>query len=314
MSLANNWKPKPMANDITPTTAKFGLPAHLQGRPKDVNWGDIDPKQRMLPRIKLMQATSPECAEYPGEAIPGHFWHTTLTIDLGQELLGVPIMRRQTYNLWAPRSPGEDRGILARARDYIHWDPPDGVFQVRFPMNPKTYTWKTAKTVKESGLAEFGSSRPDDPKSAPAAALTFEVLWYLPEYSTLALTLNSKSGVRPAKQLFSMVDAKPTNPYNQLYRITAFQDRGPSGEAYFGYKYRGAGYCDAALCAITEPLFNQWKDVAFATADEEEDLDVEAARAPSRGDVYSERGARAPEPQGKAGVVDDDIPFTYEWR
>jgi hypothetical protein len=293
-----------MAQDIAPAS-KFALPAHLQGKPKTANWGDIDPRQRMLPRIKLLQATSPECAEYPREAIAGEFWHTTLTQSLGSELLGVPLFRRQSYTLWTPKGvPGQDGGVLARARDFVHWDPPDGVFHVRFPNNPKTYTWKTAKTVRESGLDLFGSSRPDDSKSHPAATLTFEVLWFLPDFNTLALTLNSRGGVQPAKQLFAMADAKPTAPYNQRYRICSQRKPGPSGESYFGYIYRGDGYCDEALSATTEQLFEQWKGVAFATADESEE--DETARQPATG----WRDSPPPEPRGEAGVIDsDDIPF-----
>jgi hypothetical protein len=299
-----------MVNDIAPVS-KNALPAHLQGKQKVESWGEIDPRQRMLPRIKLLQASNPECVDYPGEARAGEFWHTTLTESLGPEFIGVPIMRRQTYNLWAPRSPGEDRGILARARDFIHWDPPEGEFHVRYPMNPKTYTWKLARTVKESGLAEFGSSRIDDPSSPPAATLTFEVLWFLPEWNTLALTLNTRSGVKEARKLFAMVDARPLSPFFQRYKVVSFQNRGPGGEAYFGYKYRGDGYTDPALSAITEPLFDQWKNVAFATADEDEDVDGEAAvrRASSPRDAMSERGARPVESRGESGVVDDDIPF-----
>jgi hypothetical protein len=300
-----------MAQDIVPG-GKFALPAHLQGKAKVANWGEIDPRQRLLPRIKLLQASNPEITDYPGEARAGEFWHTTLTTSLGSEVIGVPIMRRQTYNLWAPRVPGEDRGILARARDFIHWDPPDGVFHVRFPMNPKTYTWKTARTVRESGLDQFGTSREDDPKSPPAATLTFEVLWYLPDWSTLALTLNTRSGVKEARQLFAMVDAKPTAPFFQRYKIVGVRVPGPTGESYFGYKYRGDGYTDEALSAITEPLFAQWRDVAFATADEDEDLDGEAAvsrRAHPPRDAMSERGARPVESRGESGVVDEDIPF-----
>jgi hypothetical protein len=299
-----------MAQDIT-SGSRFSLPAHLQGKPKMSDWGAIDPKQRMLPRIKLLQASNPEIVDYPGEAKAGEFWHTTLTTSLGNDLLGVPIMRRQTYNLWAPRGPGEDRGILARARDFVHWDPPEGEFHVRYPMNPKTYTWRLARTVKESGLDKFGSSRPDDPESPPAATLTFEVLWFLPEFNTLALTLNTRSGVKEARKLFAMVDAKPVSNFNQRYRIVAVQNRGPTGEAYYGYKYRGDGYCDESLSAITEPMFQQWKDIAFATADEAEDVDGEAPamrRSPAR-DAMSERGARPVESPGQAGVMDDDIPF-----
>jgi hypothetical protein len=184
---------------------------------------------------------------------------------------------------------------------------------VRFPMNPKTYIWKTARTVRESGLDQFGTSRDDDPKSPPAATLTFEVLWFLPDWNTLALTLNTRSGVKEARQLFAMVDAKPVDPFFQRYKIVAVRNVGPTSEVYYGYKYRGDGYCDPALSAITEPMFNQWKDIAFATLDEDEDVDGEAAvtrRAshPQR-DAMSERGARPVESKGESGVVDEDIPF-----
>ena len=218
-----------MVNEVV-SASKFALPTHLQGKAKVNSWGEIDPRQRMLPRIKLLQASNPEIVDYPGEAKAGEFWHTTLTISLGAEVIGVPIMRRQTYNLWAPRGPNEDRGILARARDFIHWDPPEGEFHVRYPMNPKTYTWVLKRTVKESGLAEFGSSRHDDPDSPPAATLTFEVLWFLPEFNTLALTLNTRSGVKEARKLFAMADAKPLSPFFQRYKIVAVQNRGPTGE------------------------------------------------------------------------------------
>lgn len=297
-----------MANDVIPG-GKFALPAHLQGKPKNVNWGDIDPKQRLLPRIKLLQATSPECADYPGVAIAGQFWHTTLTESLGAEVVGVPIMRRQSYSLWAPKGPGEERGVLARARDYIHWDPPDAEFQVRFPMNPKVYTWKTAKTVAESGLAEWGSSRDDDPQSQPAATLTFEVLWFLPDFSTLALSLNTRSGIKEAKKLFAMVDAKPTNPFFQRYKICAVRNQGPTGEVYYGYRYRGDGYTDGELSAVTEPMFAAWKDVAFATADEADDGGEAHHAAPKRYASSSDRGATPMAPQGMGAAVDDDIVF-----
>lgn len=293
---------KPMAQDLTSAKSKVALPPHLQGKPK-VGWGEIDPRQRMLPRIKLLQATSPECANYPGEARPGEFWHTTLTTSLGDEIIGVPIMRRQSYVLWTPRGvPGQEGGILARARDYVHWDPPNGEWHVRFPNNPKTYTWRTKPTVRESGLDLFGSSMPDDPQSKPAATLTFETLWFLPEYSTLALTLNSRGSVQEARKLYAMVDAKSANAFDQKYRICAQRKPGPGDSVYFGYIFRGDGYCDEALSSITEPLFKQWKDMAFATEDESEE--DEAPRAPPPPPRWE-----APEPQGKAGVVDDDIPF-----
>ena len=105
-----------------------------------------------------------------------------------------------------------------------------------------------------------------------------------------------------------MVDARPLSPFYQRYKIVSVQNRGPTGEAYFGYKYRGDGYTDPQLSAITEPMFMQWKDVAFATADESEEEEASTAKPRQSQHTSNERGARV-QPQGQAGVIDDDIPF-----
>jgi hypothetical protein len=115
--------------------------------------------------------------------------------------------------------------------------------------------------------------------------------------------------VKEARKLFAMVDAKPTNPFFQRYKICSVRNQGPTGEVYYGYKYRGDGYTDEALSAITEPMFAAWKDVAFASADEEEEVDAsETHRAPRRYDASSDRGA-TPIMQKDSAVIDDDIPF-----
>lgn len=296
-------------NEIVSASNK--VPGFLHPQPAEDDFGYIPPGQTILPRVKLLQATSPECADYPGEAKAGEFWHTTMMQSLGSELLGVPLKIRTTYVLWAPKSPGEDRGVLARAVQppSYPWDPPNTEFRVKFPMNPKTYVWNTKRNVAESGLDKFGSSRPDDPNSHPAATLTFEILWYLPEQDQLIVTLTSRDGVTPTRQLINWIKAKAPKAahYFQLYRIIGLRKPGPSGESFFGYKFQGEGYItDPELAKQTKAIFDQWKDLVFASATEEEP-DGGAHSSPPR-DVMSERGAR-PEPRGQAGVIDDEIPF-----
>jgi hypothetical protein len=296
-----------MTKEITPVAK--ALPAHIHPQEKSEDFGYIPPGQMLLPRIKLMQATSPECAEFPGKAIPGEFWHTTMMESLGSELIGVPIKVRTSYVLWAPKGvPGEDRGVLARATQPpdFPWDPPNTQFKVRFPMNPKTYVWDTKRNVKESGLSSFGSSRQDDPNSHPAATLTFEILWYLPQQDQLVLSLTSRAGIKPTNQLFTWIKAKQSKmaTYYQLYKIIGTRLPGPGGESFFGYKFSGAGYVeDPVLAAVTKAIFDQWKDIAFANVIDDEEPDGGRHSSPPRESPV--------EPHGEAGVIDNDDPIPF---
>ena len=115
------------------------------------------------PRLKLLAGQSPEVMQGVPGASPGNFWLTILNKNLGQSVTGTPIYRHVSYNIWSPNR--EQKAPLATASDSIHWDVPNQTFEVRYPNNPTTYIWKTGRTVEESGLGEFGSSQPENPRS-----------------------------------------------------------------------------------------------------------------------------------------------------
>jgi len=258
-----------MANELTqPRTSQ--LPDYLRDKMKTEKLGNIDKSDVVIPRIKLLQGTSPECEQYE-TAKSGQFWHAILNEPLGKELIGIPIVLRKTQVLWAPRN--DDRGILARSRDAIHWEPPQGSFQVQFKGNPKIYTWRLAPTVAESGLDKFGSSRDDDPKSPPAASLTYELLWYFPERPDLgpSIILNSRGSVGTCQRLISMIEAKPVDHFYQLYAIQSVPDKGPSGEPFSNYRYVSLGYAGESDGEIASGMFKQYKDIAFRASDERDE-------------------------------------------
>jgi hypothetical protein len=252
-----------MTNDIG--NLRSAIPAHLQGKEKTARIGNIDSSDLVIPRIKLMQAVSPELTTY-ANARQGEFWHTILCESLGKELVGAPLVMRKTQVLWAPR--GDDRGILARSRNGKTWDPPHGEFKVKFKGNAREYTWRLAPTVAESGLDQFGSSRDDDPDSPPAAALTYELLWWFPELGLYAIILNSRGSAKPCQLLLSMIDLKPMDHFYQLYSIKSIASKGPDGEPYYNYSYTGLGYTDAAESVKTLELYERFKDAAFRASDE----------------------------------------------
>lgn len=258
-----------MANDLEQYIAK-GVPDYLKGTKKEHKIGNIDSSDLAIPRVKLLQAVSPEVTDYEA-ARSGEFWHTSRMESMGKELVGIPIILRKTYTLWAPR--GDDRGILARSFDGKTWDPPQGEFQVKFQNNPNTYTWKLAPTVAESGLDQFGSSRPGDPKSPPAAALTYETLWwFISHNNATAIILNSRGSVKVCQRWLQAMDDRPYEHYTQIFSIKSVVAKGPNNVNYFNYSYTSMGYAVDDVADQARQMFERYEKMAFHTADVGEDV------------------------------------------
>jgi len=265
-----------MANEVD-KTQNGGLPAHLAQYSK-AKIGNVDSTDRVIPRIKLMQAISPELVEFP-EAKAGQFWHTIGQENLGPTLRAIPILIRKSYVLWAPRN--DDRGILARAMDGIHWDPANAEFTVKPKGSAQSVTYRTADTVAESGLDQFGTSIPGDANSPPAASLTYNMLWYLPDFPELSpsVIINTRSSVKPMQQLLSKIDAKPVAHYVQMYNIGSVQQKGAEGP-YFNFTYTGAGFVeDPELAAQCAELYEMFSKESWVASDEQEDEPASATRS-----------------------------------
>lgn len=258
--------------EVAKVSNNAALPAHLQGTTKTAKIGNIDSTDLIIPRVKLLQAVSPEVTDFDN-AKQGQFWHTILQECIGNEIRAIPIIVRKGYVLWAPR--GDDRGILARADDAMHWDQPDGtVFEVKSKNSPAPVTYKLGSTVHDKvdgfpALSEFGSSIPGDPNSPPAASLTYQILWYFPDHPDLspAVIINTRSSVKPAKALLSKIDLRPADHYYQQYKIGVVkEDNG--GDAFFNFTYTADGYASEEDCSIAKGLFDRFSTTTWKANDE----------------------------------------------
>jgi hypothetical protein len=258
-----------MAQEVANTNSQ--VPDHLRDF-KKASIGNVDSSDRIIPRIKLIQAISPELQEFP-EAKAGQFWHTTAQQNLGPSLKAIPIIIRKSYVLWAPRS--DDRGILARAMDGIHWDPADAEFTVKPKGSSQSITYRTRKTVAESKLDQFGSSIPGDANSPPAASLTYNMMWLLLDYPELSpsLIINTRSSVKPMQQLLSRIDSKPVPHYVQVYAIGSVQQKGAEGP-YFNFNYTGLGFADKQQAEMASALYERFGEGGWIANDESEDEPV----------------------------------------
>jgi hypothetical protein len=271
-------------------TTGNNIPDHLRQYQK-ASIGNVDSSDRIIPRIKLIQAISPELQDFP-EARAGQFWHTVAQQNLGPTIRAVPIVIRKSYVLWAPR--GDDRGILARAMDGIHWDPPNAEFSVHPKGFPKPITYRTSKTVAESKLDQFGTSIPGDNNSPPAASLTYNMMWYLLDFPELSpsIIINTRSSVKPMQQLLSRIDSKPVPHYVQIYTIGSVQQKGAEGP-YFNFSYTGTGFADADHADTCAAMYERFGKGGWVANDESEDQPDKP--------VFDNTKA--------GGKIDEEIPF-----
>src|SRR5215204_3898560 len=147
--------------------AKTQLPAFMR---EHARRGEFDVDDLEMPRLKLLQASSLELAEF-NNAKQGEFWHSLIDESFGSTVRICPI-----YIDWRfmRRRRRETGGILARADDGKHWTPADAEFTVRLKSGHEV-KWRTARTVAASGLDRRGSYNPSDPNSPPAAARMYSI-------------------------------------------------------------------------------------------------------------------------------------------
>lgn len=295
--MATKDKAAPEAETKAVATQQTGsnvVPAFAQAdRKSKAKIGNMDSTDLIIPRIKLLQAISPEVKDEKEGAKDGQFWHTIAEQPMGSELRIVPILVKKTTVLWAPR--GDDRGILARSTDNIHWDPgsENQEFEVQFKGQPKRKIY-TRGSVAESGLADFGSSVPGDKRSPPVASLTYTWLFALPDFPELSpvAVINTRSSLKAGRSLYNKIELRPAQPYAQIY--TMFKtDEGTEGEPFNGYGYVGAGYVD------DEDMFNAFKELhdRFSSEDTAWRVNEDTDDSPTDGGTTAPTGER---PSGDA--------------
>ena len=105
--------------------AKTKLPAFVQ---EQARLGGLDVGDLEMPRMKLLQASSPELTQF-NNAKPGKFWHSLIHESFGSTVRICPTYIDWRFILWRPQEAGG--GILARADDAKHWIPANAEFTVK---------------------------------------------------------------------------------------------------------------------------------------------------------------------------------------
>jgi hypothetical protein len=224
----------------------------------------------IIPRLVLLQSISPAVLAFDN-AQAGNFWHNVLGEQIGdtKTVDFIVCSFRKKYLLMAPL--GDSRKILARAEDGVHWSPPNAEFEVKLKNVKDKQTWKTAPTVRESGLAEFGSSVAGDNDSKPAAVLIYEYLVYLPDFpqfSPIILSL-SRSSAKKGKDLNSKITFRNKPLQSMRFTASIFEDTGDEGP-FFNWQFASNGWATEEEYERCIKIADQFTD--YKVADETEGL------------------------------------------
>lgn len=277
-------KVKPATSPGIATISPRAVVAHGSAQTLIPGFGNITTADMVVPRLKLLQGLSPEVKDNPRENVQGEWYHTIEGGVLGQTLHVIPLQVQRTIELWAPRD--DDRGLLARSVDGIHWDKPHEVFEVR--IDNKKVVWKLLGSVGESGLAEFGTSKPGDPKSAPAAALTYRLALYLLDHEHLSpcLYIASRMATRGVQDLMTRIQARhmaKTPFWAQKYRLDSMSvKKGPND--FFSPSFKNDGnLTDPETIAQMQAMAESMATMNLRSDDERLDENtMDAARAANK--------------------------------
>lgn len=220
------------------------MPAFMR---KDVQAGltgkeNIGNEDIEIPRLKLMQGLSKELEDY-NDLRKGNFFHTASETIFDEPFEIVPVYLDRGYILWKPRDAGG--GILARAPDGIHWSPSSGEFTVQLDKKDggNTVTWKLAKTVQQSGLANWGTMNPSDSNSPPAATLMYNVVCAFPGHPDLmpaALTFQ-RSSIKIGRRFNTKLKTVRTPLFGLKFLVSSFDDSNSRGQDFKNVLIQGAG-------------------------------------------------------------------------
>jgi hypothetical protein len=237
---------------------------------------NIDSSSVETPRLVLMQALSPQVEQY--SAKQGAYFHSILEKDLGDELVVVPLYIEKTYTLWRPRLDGG--GILARQEGNA-WVPSHTKFEVT--QGGRTIVWDTKGSILESGLASWGSSVPDDPRSLPAATETYNFVFALPDHpegSPVVLSC-SKTAIKPTKKVLSQIKMSGRPSFGLRFILSSEKTENQKGK-FFTPKFTMNGLNTEAQCDEYYNLYklfaNKDRKIGAVDADHEGDAVVNEGR------------------------------------
>ena len=217
----------------------------------------------IIPRIKLLQGLSPEVKDFGAKA--GTYWHSGANKTVGDSFNFIVCHILKRVMVWDAR--GINSNLVAYSADGKHWTSGGNSkfgFRVKGFKEPIMMT--TSHDVQSSGLLNFGTSNPHDPKSAPVATQVYEYLIYTPEFPELSPCLMGmyRTATQAAKKLNTqllMLNQQRRPHQSVMIECKAIIESNDEGEWYVP-TFRVAGYVSKETFDNAKLITDKYTEVA----------------------------------------------------
>jgi hypothetical protein len=241
------------------------VPDYLPANTDNSGITNLDKDDFKTPRIVLLQGLSPELQSFPGVALANNFWHTGMNISLGEGFKFVPLKASKRVIVFRPRWD-QGGGMLAMSLDAKTWQMGGNTkHTVKYSKDSKeTVVWDTGKDVLSSRLTEWGTSHPDNDRSAPAATTIYEYLIYLPERPDLGPCVMSvsKTGLPYGKNLnTSLITIVQSGKPIYATVVQAFPEKEESdGNKWTVANFKMHGWATKDIYQVAKELADKYAD------------------------------------------------------
>ena len=281
-------------NSLTEITPFDKLPDYLKGKTSDNDGlGALDQGDYKIPRVKILQSNNPEILKYPGVALPGHFWHTGANINLGKTLKMVVAVAHKRVILYSSRN--NNAQMLAFSVDGKTWASGSNQEFIITPKKGPPHKVHTKANVLQSGLLNWGTSEPNDPKSAPAATQIYEYLIHLVDHPGISPCMFGmyRTMANNAKSLNTqlLMVKQQGRPITSVAVEVGAEMQTHEGNTWFIPNFKLAGI-------VSEACYNRVKAM-------QESYQSVTANIPPEDDIKQENSGTTTKPN----ISDDEIPF-----
>jgi hypothetical protein len=181
---------------------------------------NLEREDILLPRLKLLQAMSPEVTETDEK--PGTFFLNLSNKNVGEKIIITPVMHYRSRIKWNPKDDGG--GIDCSSADA-----------------------KTPSTAKYAPLCsacshkDWDNTKEKKKDQVPSCVLFENFVILIGDSSEPVIMPMSKSQAKVAKKFYSMAALKGGDMFDFSYQMTVVKEKAPTGEVYFNFSVSDIG-------------------------------------------------------------------------